>query len=72
LTGRRLTAAALTDCATVVTIELVNGEKVTLQGLTAEQVLAALDNASARFATFETDRGTEHVRPAHVVRIIEQ
>jgi hypothetical protein len=56
----------------MVVIELVTGERVTVEGMTAEQVLSALDQAGRdRFAAFRLATGTEHINPAHVVRVSE-
>jgi hypothetical protein len=56
----------------MVVIELVTGERITIQGMTAEQVLSELNVAGRdRFAAFKLPTGTEHINPAHVVRITE-
>ena len=56
----------------MVVIELVTGERVTIQDLSAEDVLTALNRAGRdRFAVFKLPTGTEHINPAHVVRVTE-
>ena len=53
-------------------IQLVTGDRVVVEGVTAKEALSALYDAGRdRFASFEVATGTEYVNPAHVVRITE-
>ena len=60
----------MADSRAVVVIELVTGERVVMEDMTAEQVISQLYNAGRdRFAAFKLPTGAEYINPAHVVRV---
>ena len=55
-----------------ITVVLVSGESIQLQGQSVEDVVQALERAGDRYVELKTATGNYHVNPAHVLHVRSQ